>query len=64
MQWNSVAEFFAMGGYAVYVWPSFGACAILMMAETFLVKKTLTADYGVRRTSPGATGRELSMMSA
>ncbi|MFL9710360.1 heme exporter protein CcmD [Methylobacillus sp. Pita1] len=24
MQWNSAAEFFAMGGYASYVWGSFG----------------------------------------
>ena len=39
MHWNSAAEFFAMGGYAVYVWPSFGACALLMMVETFLVKQ-------------------------
>jgi heme exporter protein D len=33
MQWNSVGEFFAMGGYALYVWGSFGACALLMVAE-------------------------------
>jgi len=39
MHWNSLAEFLAMGGYAVYVWPSFGACALLMVVETFLVKK-------------------------
>ena len=38
MHWNSVAEFFAMGGYAIYVWPSFGACALLMAVETVLVK--------------------------
>ena len=30
MQWNSAAEFFAMGGYGLYVWPSFGACLALM----------------------------------
>ena len=28
MQWNSVSEFFAMGGYAFYVWGSFGATAL------------------------------------
>ena len=37
MHWNSVAEFFAMGGYAFYVWGSFGACALLMLAEPLLV---------------------------
>lgn len=28
MQWNSAAEFFAMGGYASYVWGSFGLTLI------------------------------------
>jgi cytochrome c-type biogenesis protein CcmE/ABC-type transport system involved in cytochrome c biogenesis permease subunit len=28
MHWNSVGEFFAMGGYALYVWGSFGACVV------------------------------------
>ena len=39
MQWNSAAEFFAMGGYAFYVWGSFGICAITMIAEPILVKQ-------------------------
>ena len=30
MQWNSVSEFFAMGGYAFYVWGSFGVTAAVM----------------------------------
>lgn len=38
MQWGSAAEFFAMGGYAFYVWGSFGACALLMVAEPILVR--------------------------
>ena len=38
MQWNSAAEFFAMGGYGFYVWGSFGACALLMVAEPLLVR--------------------------
>jgi len=41
MQWHSVGEFFAMGGYALYVWGSFGACALLMIAEPFLAKRRL-----------------------
>ncbi|MDP2809682.1 MAG: heme exporter protein CcmD [Rhodocyclaceae bacterium] len=36
MNWNSPAEFFAMGGYSFYVWGSFGACALLMIAEPML----------------------------
>jgi heme exporter protein D len=28
MQWGSASEFFAMGGYGLYVWVSFGATAV------------------------------------
>ena len=42
MHWNSAAEFFAMGGYALYVWGSFGACALLMIAEPLLARRRLT----------------------
>ena len=41
MQWNSVGEFFAMGGYALYVWGSFGACAVLMLVEPLLARHRL-----------------------
>ncbi len=37
MQWNSAAEFFAMGGYALYVWGSFGLCALAMALEPLLL---------------------------
>jgi heme exporter protein D len=37
MNWNSPAEFFAMGGYALYVWGSFGVCAVALALEPFLV---------------------------
>ena len=42
MHWNSAAEFFAMGGYALYVWGSFGACALLMIAEPLLARRRLS----------------------
>ena len=32
--WNSPSEFFAMGGYALYVWSSFGVCDLIMVLET------------------------------
>ncbi|HLA36513.1 MAG TPA: heme exporter protein CcmD [Rhodocyclaceae bacterium] len=41
MQWNSPSEFFAMGGYALYVWGSFGVCAVAMALEPLLVHKRL-----------------------
>jgi heme exporter protein D len=39
MNWNSASEFFAMGGYALYVWGSFGVCAAALALETFLVEQ-------------------------
>ncbi|OGA29042.1 MAG: heme exporter protein CcmD [Betaproteobacteria bacterium RIFCSPLOWO2_12_FULL_67_28] len=37
MNWNSAAEFFAMGGYGFYVWGSFIAAAAGMTAEPVLL---------------------------
>jgi heme exporter protein D len=36
MNWESPAAFFAMGGYGLYVWGSFGVCAVLMVMEPIL----------------------------
>ena len=33
MNWNSLGEFFAMGGYGLYVWGSFGMCVLVLAAE-------------------------------
>ena len=38
MQWNSVSEFFAMGGYAFYVWGSFGVTAAAVVIEMLLIR--------------------------
>ncbi|OQW86084.1 MAG: heme exporter protein CcmD [Rhodoferax ferrireducens] len=38
MQWHSWAEFWAMGGYGFYVWGSFGATALVIMAEIWQVR--------------------------
>ena len=37
MIWNSPTEFFAMGGYALYVWSAFGMCAVLLVLEPLLI---------------------------
>lgn len=34
-----MAEFFHMGGYALYVWGSFGITALLMIIEPILLHK-------------------------
>ena len=39
MTWNSPAEFFAMGGYAFYVWGSFGVTALALLIEPLLIRK-------------------------
>ncbi len=38
MQWHSVSEFLAMGGYALYVWGSFGLTAAVVIAEIVLLR--------------------------
>jgi len=43
MNWGSPAEFLAMGGYGLYVWGSFGVCALLMIMEPILVSKRRNA---------------------
>ena len=37
MNWNSAAEFFAMGGYGLYVWGSYAVAAACMLIEPVLV---------------------------
>ena len=39
MIWNSPADFFAMGGYGLYVWGSYGAALLLMTLEPFLAAR-------------------------
>ena len=50
MNWNSPAEFFAMGGYALYVWGSFGLTAVCLLIEPLLVHARRAATLkSVRR---------------
>jgi len=37
-QWASVADFFFMGGYGLYVWGTFGVSLALMVAEPLLAR--------------------------
>ena len=38
MQWLSVADFLNMGGYALYVWGSFGITALVAVFEIWQVR--------------------------
>jgi heme exporter protein D len=39
MNWNSASEFFAMGGYGLYVWGSYAVTAALMLVEPVLAAR-------------------------
>ncbi|HSV35867.1 MAG TPA: heme exporter protein CcmD [Ramlibacter sp.] len=39
MIWRSAGEFFAMGGYGLYVWGSFVVCVLALAGETMLVSR-------------------------
>ena len=41
--WQSLSEFLAMGGYAGYVWGSFGATALIMLAEPIVAIRRRTS---------------------
>jgi heme exporter protein D len=43
MQWGSVTEFLAMGGYGLYVWTSFAATALCMVWEVLALWRRRTA---------------------
>ena len=38
MIWQSAAEFWAMGGYGVYVWGSLGVSGALLVLEVWLAR--------------------------
>jgi heme exporter protein D len=39
MNWHSASEFFAMGGYGLYVWGSYAVTAALMGLEPWLATR-------------------------
>jgi heme exporter protein D len=54
MNWNSLAEFVAMGGYGAYVWGSFGVVFGLMAAEVLaLARRWRTLRVQLRRQHIG-----------
>jgi heme exporter protein D len=59
MQWNSAAEFFAMGGYALYVWGSMGATALIVCIEILVARqRTAAAHESVRDAQMEKTDRD------
>ena len=56
MQWNSLTDFLAMGGYAFYVWGSFGATALVMAAESLLIRRQRHSIQQSLHAEPSAEG--------
>ena len=59
MNWNSAADFFAMGGYGLYVWGSYAAALVLMTAEPLLAQRRLrdALRNAARRASGAGAAR-------
>jgi heme exporter protein D len=46
MQWANWSDFWAMGGYGLYVWGSYGVTLLAILIEVILLKR---ADADTRR---------------
>jgi heme exporter protein D len=47
-------SFWEMGGYAVYVWPAFGAAAVILIGLLLISLRTLKAREATLRTLEAA----------
>ena len=48
MHWNSLSEFFAMGGYGLYVWGSFGFTVVALAWEVLALRvRSRTARHAL-----------------
>ena len=58
MQWSSVSEFLAMGGYGLYVWGSYLVAAAVIAAEiAVLVRRGRTLRARAGRTAGPASDK-------
>ena len=58
MQWGSVSEFLAMGGYGLYVWGSYLVTAAVIAAEiAVLVRRGRTLRARAGRTAGPASDK-------
>ena len=57
MNWGSAQEFFAMGGYGVYVWGSYGVAAACIAGELWFLRQR-------RRTLEGSLGHNAGESSS
>ncbi len=66
MQFDSFADFIAMGGYGFYVWLSFGTCALILLGILFRslndtkrifssVKQQVQREERIKKAKQGAS---------
>ena len=49
MNWQSMDEFFRMGGYGLFVWGSYGVTLAVMLAEVLAVRHRRRLAFGLAR---------------
>jgi heme exporter protein D len=54
---QAIQEFFAMGGYAAFVWPAFAVTAIFMIGLVIVSRRNLRADQRTLEALREASGR-------
>ena len=59
-----MTEFFSMGGYAWYVWMSYGACALAIAVETAVVRTRRKRALEQLRMSAAPPARGSSVLGA
>lgn len=52
MNWNSLEEFLAMGGYGRYVWGAYGLALLLMLLEPVLAARRHRRALGHAHDKP------------
>lgn len=63
MNWGSLENFLAMGGYGFFVWTSYGAFVLALVAEGLLVwrrRRTLKARLSLIRKAEKVIADETS----
>ena len=49
MNWQSMDEFFRMGGYGLYVWGAYGLTLVVMVAEALVVRQRRQQAFAAAR---------------
>ncbi len=59
MNWASAGDFFAMGGYGLYVWGSYGVAAVVIAAEVLLARRRYRQALAQARSQARSENRSM-----